>query len=65
MAQSDVIPSSVVIVHLDCPMCAKRMMLVRIEPDSPDHDRRTLDCVSCGYAETFVVTYAQEARAVS
>jgi hypothetical protein len=65
MPQLDVVPSSVMIVCPDCPMCAKQMALVCIEPDRPDHDRRTFDCVSCGYSETVVVRHVHEARAVS
>ena len=65
MPQPDMTPSSVMIVGPRCPVCATQMALIRIEPDKPDHDRRTFDCASCGHAETVVVRYVHEMRAVS
>ena len=51
-------PSESYLVSIKRPHCAKcgmLMMLVRIEPDSPDHDRRTFECGSCGHSEVKVV----------
>jgi hypothetical protein len=28
--------------------CGAPMWLARIEPDTPDHDKRTFDCHACG-----------------
>ena len=39
------------------------MLLTRIEPDKPDHDRRTFECPECGYEESIVVKYQQVAEA--
>jgi hypothetical protein len=33
------------------------MPLTLIEPDKPDHDRRTFECRHCGHAESIVVKY--------
>jgi hypothetical protein len=38
-----------------CPKCAQLMWRARIEPDKPDHQRRTYDCWKCDYTETVVV----------
>jgi hypothetical protein len=40
-----------------CPKCAQLMWLARIEPDKPDHDRRTFECGECDHIETVVVKY--------
>jgi hypothetical protein len=31
------------------------MWIARIEPDKPDHDKRTFDCSLCDYQETKIV----------
>jgi hypothetical protein len=33
------------------------MWLARIEPDHPDHDKRTFECVACGETITAIVKY--------
>ena len=33
------------------------MMLARIEPDKPSHDKRTFECFGCDHAESVVVKY--------
>jgi hypothetical protein len=38
-----------------CPKCGKQMRLAYIIPDTPDHDRRTFDCVECGHNVTMSV----------
>jgi hypothetical protein len=40
-----------------CPMCESVMYIALVEPDKPDHDRRTLCCPTCEYSETIVVKY--------
>ena len=40
-----------------CPKCENRMMLSRIEPDKPDHDKRTFECFDCDHSESIVVKY--------
>ena len=32
-------------------------MLSRIEPDAPDHDKRSFECPSCGNEHTEVVKF--------
>lgn len=51
------IPSPKVIDRPSCPKCGTKMMLRRIEPDAPDHDKRTFECPSCNHEETFVFKY--------
>jgi hypothetical protein len=41
----------------DCPRCGKPMHLARIEPDKPEHDRRTFQCETCGEPLSEVVKY--------
>ena len=33
------------------------MMLSRIEPDKPDHDKRSFECVNCGNEHSEVVKF--------
>ena len=40
-----------------CPKCGTPMWLTRIEPDEPDHDRRTYECPECDHSITEVVKY--------
>lgn len=46
--------------HIDrpmCPRCGAQMWIARIEPDEPDHDRRTFECPECDHSVTEVVKY--------
>jgi hypothetical protein len=40
-----------------CSECGTTMLLARIEPDKPDHDRRTFQCAKCGHSMSEVVKY--------
>ena len=40
-----------------CPECRNRMMLARIEPDKPGHDKRTFECPECQHIEIVVAKY--------
>jgi transposase-like protein len=40
-----------------CPNCGTPMWLARIEPDEPNHDRRTYECPECDRSITEVVKY--------
>lgn len=40
-----------------CPRCGAPMWLTMIEPDRPDHDRRTFECADCEHSEKIVVKY--------
>jgi hypothetical protein len=35
------------IIRPPCPNCGTRMMLSRIEPDSPGYEKRTFECSNC------------------
>lgn len=41
----------------DCPQCGELMWRALIEPDKPDHDRRTFECASFKRVEKVVVKY--------
>ena len=45
------------IAHPACPVCGAPMWLARIEPDRPDHDKRTFECKACGKTTAEVVKY--------
>ena len=40
-----------------CPRCGSPMHLERIEPDKPQHDRRTFRCQECGEQVSETVKY--------
>ena len=50
-------PYSNSIVRPQCSKCGAKMMLARITPDKPDHDRRTFECAVCDHSESHVVKY--------
>jgi C4-type Zn-finger protein len=52
-------PYSNSITRPTCPRCGTKMMLSLIEPvpNRPDHDKRTFDCLKCGYDHTEVVKF--------
>ena len=52
-------PSAKLIERPPCIKCGTQMLLARIEPDKPDHDRRTFECPECAHAESIVVKYRQ------
>ena len=39
----------------DCPNCGTERWLTRIDPDEPDHDRRTYECPACQSIKIIVV----------
>ena len=52
--------SSYAQLEIKQPLCAKcdaPMLLTRIEPDFPHHDKRTFECKACGGTTTIVVKY--------
>jgi len=50
-------PYSDAIVRPVCSRCEAQTMLSRIEPDKPDHDKRSFECIKCGNEHTEVVKY--------
>lgn len=40
-----------------CPDCGRPMMLTRVDPDTPDHDKRTFGCLACDREESVVVKF--------
>ena len=51
-------PPRLVLSSPECPNCGAPMWLSRIEPDQPNHDRRTFECPQCDHSHTEVVKYA-------
>jgi hypothetical protein len=43
--------------HPGCIACDAPMWLARIEPDRPDHDKRSFKCLACGEKTTEIVKY--------
>jgi transposase-like protein len=41
----------------DCPRSGTRMMLSRIEPNKPDHDKRMFECPSCNHERSEIVKF--------
>jgi hypothetical protein len=40
-----------------CPRCATKMLLSRLEPDTPNHDKRTFECPACRNEHSEVVKF--------
>jgi hypothetical protein len=39
----------------NCPRCSTQMWIARIEPDEPDHHKRTYECPACDHSVTEIV----------
>ncbi len=50
-------PATPFIIRPTCSRCGTRMMLARIEPDAPGHDRRSFECSKCGNEHSEVVVF--------
>jgi tRNA(Ile2) C34 agmatinyltransferase TiaS len=58
MSQSEVFdPARLVLSQPVCPKCGGRMWLSRIEPDEPNHDKRTFECPQCENVVSEIVKY--------
>jgi len=40
-----------------CAKCGTSMSLTRIEPDRPDHDKRSFECQACHRVETSIFRF--------
>ncbi len=49
--------NSIVRVRPPCSKCGTQMLLALVEPDKPDHDKRTFECPVCEHSESFVAKY--------
>ena len=45
------------IIRPVCSRCQTQMMLSRIEPDAPDHDKRTFECPACNHEISEIVQF--------
>ena len=52
-------PRRRIIPHPCCELCDADMWLISIEPDMPDHDRRTFECPRCQHVVVEVVQYRE------
>jgi hypothetical protein len=59
MSQSENIfdPARLVLNQPICQKCGARMWITLIEPDSPNHDRRTFECPRCENVLTETIKY--------
>lgn len=57
MRQSKITLSKYDIPTPKCPKCGSQMWMARIEPDLPDHDKRTFECPQCDHSLTEIVKY--------
>jgi len=57
MRQTQFIPPSLQIAQPKCATCGALMWLTSIEPEKPDHDRRTFECPRCQDELVEVVKY--------
>jgi len=57
MRKTQIIPHPRIISRPCCDNCETPMWLVSIEPDKPDHDRRTFECPRCQSEQIAVVRY--------
>jgi hypothetical protein len=58
MPQSNIFdPARLVLSQPTCPKCWATMCLTHIEPDEPDYDKRTFECVQCEFTTTETVKY--------
>jgi hypothetical protein len=64
MHQPTSVLSPIDIEHPKCTACGVSMWLTRIEPDKPDHDKRTFECQACGSTTTAIVNRMSPARIV-
>ena len=48
---------SAAIIRPWCPRCGAQMMLARIEPDQPNHDKRSFECEKCGNEHSEIVKF--------
>jgi hypothetical protein len=57
MHTSEFVPSRRDLAHVICERCGSIMLLTKIEPDKPDYDRRTFDCIECNDTVVEIVKY--------
>jgi DNA-directed RNA polymerase subunit RPC12/RpoP len=57
MGASYFIPRPQIGEYPKCAKCSAQMWISRIEPDKPDHDKRTFECPACNGVTTAIVKY--------
>ena len=50
-------PARLVLDLPNCKKCGTTMLLARIEPDEPGHDKRTFECPRCENVISEIVKY--------
>ena len=57
MRKIEFVPHPRLLATPRCESCGQSTWLVAIEPDSPDHDKRTFECPRCQEVVVKVVKY--------
>ena len=57
MRKDQILPQQRIIGRPFCDFCRAQMWLACIEPDKPDHDKRTFECPMCPNITVKVVKY--------
>jgi hypothetical protein len=58
--KDQILPQQRIIGRPFCEMCKSQMWLSCIEPDEPDHDKRTFECPVCPNFTVKIVRYGEE-----
>jgi predicted RNA-binding Zn-ribbon protein involved in translation (DUF1610 family) len=57
MSNAQVDPRQLQVDNPICPKCGRPMVIVRIEPDEPGHQKRTYECSECELVENLIVKH--------
>jgi hypothetical protein len=57
MRSDQILPQQRIIGRPFCEFCKAQMWLASVEPDQPDHDKRTFECPMCPNFTVKVVKY--------
>lgn len=64
MRRDQLLPQQRIIGRPFCEFCGAQMWLACIEPDKPDHDKRTFECPLCSNFTVKVVKYCSSKSAL-
>jgi len=62
MRRDQILPQQRIIGRPFCELCKSQMWLACIEPDGPDHDKRTFECPACPNISVRIVKYRSEPK---
>ena len=58
--KDQILPQQRIIGRPFCVLCKSQMWLAYIEPDEPDHDKRTFECPACPNVRVEIVRYRSQ-----